>query len=140
MVASSEYFEPSDTAESRALIDRVCVSSRLEPRAAAERLDALGELFELRRVERGEEPDWAVDTWATVGAEVAAALRISLGMAGSYMHYARAMRDRLPQVRAGDIDYSMFRTIVYRTESITDAEAWPRWMRGWLCARRAGRR
>jgi hypothetical protein len=32
------------------------------------------------------------------GAEVAAAFRISLAMAGSYMRYALAMRKRLPQV------------------------------------------
>ncbi len=78
---------------------------------AADRLDAIGELFELRRTQRGEAADWAVDTWAAVGAEVAAALRISLGRAGSYVRYGVAMRERLPQVaalfRAGDIDYRM---------------------------------
>jgi hypothetical protein len=70
-----EYWEPSETDRSRAL-----------------------KLFELRRVERGECADWAVDTWAAVGAKVAAAFRISLAMAGSYMRYALAMRERLPQV------------------------------------------
>ncbi len=121
-----EYFEPSDTAQSRALIDRMRAAWRVEAQAAADRLDAIGELFELRRVERGEEADWAVDTWAAVGAEVAAAFRTSLAMAGSYMHYALAMRERLPQVgavfRAGDIDYRRFQTIVYRTHLITDAQ------------------
>ncbi|BBX75157.1 hypothetical protein MSHI_30630 [Mycobacterium shinjukuense] len=42
-----------------------------EAQAAAARLAAIGELFELRRVERGECADWAVDTWAAVAAEVA---------------------------------------------------------------------
>ena len=74
----------------------------------AGRLDAVGELFELRRVECGEHEDWAVVTWAAVGAEVAAAFRISLAMGGSYLRYALAMRERLPGVaevfRAGDID------------------------------------
>src|SRR5580700_6840898 len=78
-----EYWEPSDTDRWRALIDRMCAARRTESRAAADRLDAIGELFELRRVERGECADWAVDTWAAVGAEVAAAFRISLAMAGS---------------------------------------------------------
>lgn len=92
----------------------------------AARLDAVGELFELRRAQRGEEADWAVDTWAAVGAEIAAAFRVSLAMAGSFMRYALAMRERLPQVaavfRAGDIDFRLFQTIVYRTDLITDAE------------------
>lgn len=123
----ADYFEPSDTAQSRALIDRVCASSRAENRAAADRLDAIGQLFELRRIERGERKDWAVDTWAAVSADVAAALRISLGLADSVLHYALAMRERLPQVgevfRAGDIDYRLFQTIVYRTDLITDVDA-----------------
>ena len=46
-------------------------------------------------------------------------------MAGSFMRYALAMRERLPRVaavfRAGDIDYRLFQTIVYRTDLITDA-------------------
>jgi Domain of unknown function (DUF222) len=121
-----EHFEPSDTAQSRALIDRMCSAGRAEAQAAAQRLDAIAALFELRRAERGEHADWAVDTWAAVGAEVAAAFRISLAMAGSYMRYALAMRERLPQVsavfRAGDIDYRLFQTIVYRTDLITDPE------------------
>ncbi|HYB80574.1 MAG TPA: DUF222 domain-containing protein, partial [Mycobacterium sp.] len=91
-----EYWEPPQTERSRALVDRMCVSWRGEARAAADRLDAIGELFELRRAQRGEQQDWAVDTWAAVGAEVAAAFRISLAMAGSYMRYALAMRERLP--------------------------------------------
>lgn len=114
-----------DTERSRELIDRMSAAWRLEARAAADRLDAIGELFELRRAENGEHPEWAVDTWAAVAAEVAAAFRIRLAMAGSYLRYALAMRERLPAVaaafRAGDIDYRLFQTIVYRTDLITDA-------------------
>jgi hypothetical protein len=106
-----EYWEPSDTDQSRTLIDRMCAARRVESRAAADRLDAIGELFVLRRAERGERAEWAVDTWAAVGAEVAAALQTSLAMAVSYMRYALAMRERLPRVaevlRAGDIDYGL---------------------------------
>jgi Domain of unknown function (DUF222) len=58
---------------------------------------------------------------------VAAALRISVAMAVSYLHYAMALRNRLPEVgkvfRAGDIDYRAFQTIVFRTELITDPDA-----------------
>ncbi|MGD1172073.1 HNH endonuclease signature motif containing protein [Mycobacterium seoulense] len=120
-----ESWEAPRCARSRALVDRMCASWRLEAQAAADRLDAVGELFELRRAQRGEEADWAVDTWAAVGAEIAAAFRVSLAMAGSFMRYALAMRERLPQVaavfRAGDISYRLFQTIVYRTDLITDA-------------------
>ncbi|MGB9302481.1 MAG: HNH endonuclease signature motif containing protein, partial [Mycobacterium sp.] len=120
----AEYFKPSDTDASRALLARVSGSGRQEAQAAASRLDAIWELFELRRKERGEMVDWAVDTWAAVGAEVAAVLRISLAMAGSYMHYAKAMWERLPKIaavfRAGDIDYRMFQTLVFRTGAIAD--------------------
>jgi Domain of unknown function (DUF222)/HNH endonuclease len=122
-----EYWEPSRTDRSCALMERMGAARRVEAAAAADRLDAIGELFELRRAERGEQQDWAVDTWAAVGAEVAAALRISLAMAGSYMRYALAMRERLPRVaevfRAGEIDYDLFATMVYRSDLITDAAA-----------------
>jgi hypothetical protein len=111
-----EHWKPSETDQSRALVDRMRVSWRAEAQAAADRLDAIGELFELRRAERGECEEWAVDSWAAVGAEVAAAFRISMAMAGSYMRYALAMRERLPQVatvfRAGEIDYRLFQTLV----------------------------
>lgn len=119
-----DYFEPSDTPASRSLICGVITASREENRAAARRLSSIADLFELRRAERGEHENWAVDTWAAVGAEVAAALRISLGKAGSYMNYGLAML-RLPDIAtlfaAGDIDMQTFATIVYRTELVTDA-------------------
>jgi hypothetical protein len=62
-----------------AVLDRLRVSHRAEARAAADRLVAIGELFDVRRAEWGEEAEWAVDTWSAVGAEVAAVLRVSLG-------------------------------------------------------------
>lgn len=108
------------------MIGDICSAGRTENQAAARRLRHIGELFEMRRTERGEEEHWAVDTWAAVGAELAGALRISLGKAGSYLAYALAMR-KLPAIAAvfadGDIDMAAFRTIVYRTDLITDDEA-----------------
>jgi hypothetical protein len=121
-----DYWEPPGTAESGVFLEQLRVASCQENQAAAGRLRAICELFELRRRQRGEREDWAVDTWAAVGAEVAAALRISLAKAGSYLNYALAML-RLPAVAAvftaGDIDMGVFQTIVYRTEWITDPEA-----------------
>ncbi len=118
-----DYWEPPDTPASRALIDTLVASTRHENQAAACRLKAVGDLFEMRRAERGEAEDWAVDTWAAVGAEIAAALRVSLGKAGSFMNYGLAML-RLPAVAAvfaaGDIGMDAFRTISYRTGNITD--------------------
>src|SRR6202044_797203 len=70
--------------------------------------------------------EWAIDSEEAVSAELAAALRISQGLAGSQLRYARAMRERLPNVadvfRAGDIDQRTFATIVYRTDLIIDSE------------------
>ncbi|WP_191496330.1 DUF222 domain-containing protein, partial [Mycobacterium simulans] len=124
-----EMFErcyPSTTAESAAMVDRVCASARAENRAAAEQLVAIGELFAYRLSRCSDTEQWAVDTEAAVSAEVGAALRISQGLAGSQLRYARAMRERLPQTgevfKAGDIDYRMFRTIVYRTDLIIDPD------------------
>jgi len=108
------------------MIADVAGAARRENQAAAQKLKSTGDLFELRRAERGETEDWAVDTWAAVGAELAAALRISLGKAGSFMSYGLAMR-RLPAVAAvfaaGDIDTQIFAAVAYRTELITDEAA-----------------
>ena len=119
-------WNPPLTPASRALVGELLKAGRAENQAAARRLTAIAELFELRRRQRDEEPDWAVDTWAAVGAEVAAALRVGLGKAGGYLTYALAMR-RLPAVaaafRAGDIDMNTYRVLVYRTELITAESA-----------------
>ena len=134
------------------LVDRIFAASRAENRAAGERLVAIGELDLLRLHESGDCESWASDTWDSVTAEVAAALRISQALASSYLGYSRTMRNRLPRVgaalAAGDISYSMFQTIVYRTDLITDpdvmaavdaelavkARRWPSMIRGRLSA------
>ena len=121
-------------------------------RAAGERLAAIGELDALRLRECGERETWTSDTWDAISAEVAAALGISAALASSLVDYSRAMRLRLPRVGAallaGDISYSMFQTIVYRTNLITDTDAmavvdaelavkvrrWPSLTRGRLAA------
>ena len=95
-----ELFErhyPSKTPESAALVDRICLSARAENRAAAAQLDAVGQLFAYRLSRCSENENWAIDTMEAVAAEVAAALRISQGLAASRLRYARAMRERLPQ-------------------------------------------
>src|ERR1700731_1557830 len=124
-----EMFErryPSRTTESTALLDRIGASWRAQNRAAAAALGALGELFAYRLTRCSATEEWAVDTEAAVSAEVAAALRMSQGLAASQLRYARAMRERLPKLaegfHAGDIDQRTFATIVYRTDLITDRD------------------
>jgi hypothetical protein len=81
-------------------------------------------LFTYRLSRCSETEDWAIDTMEAVAAEIAAALRISQSLAASRPRYARAMRERLPKAGevflAGDIDYRMFQTLVYRTDLIAD--------------------
>ena len=124
-----EMFErhyPSKTPESSALVDRVRGWVRVENRAAAASLVAMGELFGYRLSRCSDTEDWAVDTEEALIAEVAAALRMSQGLAASQLRYARAMRERLPRLaevfKAGDIDQRTFATIVYRTDLITDRD------------------
>jgi uncharacterized protein DUF222 len=121
------WYASRPTPESAALLGRVCDAARAEAQAAAERLVAIGELHVLRCRDSGEREDWATDTWEAVAAQVAAALRISVAMGSSYLHYAMAMRHRLPEVgkvfQAGDIDYRAFQTIVFRSDLITDDNA-----------------
>ena len=108
------------------LLERIGAAARAENRAVGERLLVIGELDLLRLRQVGERETWCTDTQEAVTAEVAAALGISQGLAASYLYYSRAMRTRLPRVgellRAGEIDYRTFQTIVYRTDLITDPE------------------
>ncbi|GFG97743.1 hypothetical protein MTIM_36220 [Mycobacterium timonense] len=121
-----ERCHPSVTAESAALLEHVGLAARVENRAAAAQLVAIGQLFAYRLSRCAETEDWAVDTEAAVAAEVAAQLRIGQGLAASRVRYARALRERLPKVGAvfgaGDIDYRMFQTMVFRTDLIVDPE------------------
>ena len=124
-----ELFErryPSTTRESAALVDGICASWRAQNRGVGALLSAVGQLFGYRLSRCSETQDWAIDTEEAVAAEVAAALRISQGLAASQLRYARAMRERLPKVgavfAAGDIDYRMFQTMVYRTDLISDPD------------------
>ena len=122
-----ELFErhyPTKTAESAARVDRDLCFWRVENRAAAAQLAADGGVVWLSVVAVFRDRGVGCRYEAAVAAEVASALRISQGLAVSRLRYARAMRERLPKVaevfKAGDIDYRMFRTLVYRTDLITD--------------------
>ncbi len=83
--------------------------------------------MQLRERQYGDRPAWAADLWDAVAAELAAALRISPALASGYLRDALAMRERLPKVgqclAAGEINYTLFHTIAYRTALITDEKA-----------------
>lgn len=115
----------SDVA-ARSMVKRVCASARAENRAAAEGLVSIDNLYRLRLREVGGRDEWAMDTVEQVTAEVAAALRISQGLAADRVADAIAMRRRLPLVGkvflAGDIDYLIFQALVSRTDLITDED------------------
>jgi len=121
-----ELMEPPATLEPAALLDDVRAASRAESRAAAQRLSGIWNLYKVRLRETGDHAEWAVDTWDAVAAEVAAALNITLMMAGSFVRMAKSMHERLPLLgmvfAAGDIDYRAFQTMVYRTDLITDPD------------------
>jgi Domain of unknown function (DUF222) len=102
------------TTESTGWMERIGAAVRIENRAVAAQLVAIGQLFGHRLAQCSETEDWAIDTMEAVAAEVAAGLRISQGLAADRLRYARAMRERLPKVAevfvAGDIDYQAFST------------------------------
>ncbi|HEU4361772.1 MAG TPA: HNH endonuclease signature motif containing protein [Mycobacterium sp.] len=139
-----------EVAELAALTDRMCAATRAENQAAGARLVAIGDLDVLILRARGQEETWCSDTAAAIAVEIGAALKISRHAAESYLCHARALRRRLPQVgallTAGELSYGNFKTIVYRTDLITDPDIlakvdatlaarihrWPGITRGWL--------
>ncbi|TDK95002.1 DUF222 domain-containing protein, partial [Mycobacterium paragordonae] len=114
------------TEDSVGWMTRIGAAARVVNQAQAAELVAIGQLFSHRSVAGSERGQWAIDTFKAVAGEVAAGLKISQGRAETKLHYARAMRERLPQVAAvlcaGDIDLEAFATIVFRTDLIEDPQ------------------
>lgn len=113
----------------RALIDAMGEATRDEAAAIARRFALIGELDARRAREWQECNLWCTDPYEAVAAEISAAQNISRGRASGQVHYARVLRDRLPQVAGvfatGVIDERMVATIIARTENV-DAEAMER--------------
>lgn len=104
------------------LVDTIGDAGRAENSACARRLAAIAELYGRRviAVEDGHGREmWRIDPWEAVAAEVGAAGCITAAAAGSLMHNAICIRERLPRVGAlfatGAIDYRTVRMIVART-------------------------
>ena len=107
-----------------ALIDVMGEATRDESTAIAQRLAAVGELYARRAQELSETFWWRSDPTDEVAAEVSAAQNISHARAVGQVHYARTLRERLPEVAKvfaqGVIDFRMVSTIIARTENVTD--------------------
>jgi hypothetical protein len=92
----------SESDGSVAMLGRMRSAARGEACQAATRLDAIGDLMALRMVQDGGASDnWVFDVVDAVAVEIAAAMRISRGLAASYIRYADAMRNHLPPDRGG---------------------------------------
>ncbi|TMS52609.1 HNH endonuclease signature motif containing protein [Mycobacterium sp. DBP42] len=109
------------------LIDQISAAARAESVAIAARLAAIGALDSLREQELIDSILWRTDPFEEVCAEVSAAMRIARGRAGTQVHHARVLRDKLPQVAArfavGDIDYRVVRMLIARTTT-ADRSVW----------------
>ncbi len=111
------------------LVDAAGGWARAENRAAAHKLAAMAELFHRRTgLPTAEERElWWIDPQAAVGAELAAAVNVSTGMALHQTNRGVALRDRLPKVAAlfadGLLSDLLVRTIVSRTSLIEDPAA-----------------
>ena len=111
-----------------AVVDGMAAAVRAESAEIARRLALIGELDARRTVELAETVFWRTDPFEEVAAEVSAALSISRSRAGSQIHYARALRDKLPHIAAlfatGAIDFRVVTTIIARTANVAE-QAWP---------------
>ncbi|WP_159426373.1 DUF222 domain-containing protein, partial [Mycolicibacterium vaccae] len=109
------------------LIDAAAVTSRMENAICARKLAVMAELF-IRRVDLAPDDrlDWWVDPEAAVTAELAAAYRITQGLALHQAYRAVVLRDRLPRLGAlflqGLISEMLVRAIITRTDLITDPD------------------
>lgn len=113
--------------ESSALLDQAVAAARAEAQATGRRLNVIADLMRMWYRQHGDPAEWVVDLWDAMAAELAAALRISRGLASRYMSDAELIRERLPKVgeclAAGDINYAMFNVIAHRTALITGEKA-----------------
>ena len=112
------------------LIDVIEESARAENSACARRLAAIAELYSRRvvPVEDGQGRElWRIDPWEAVAAEVSAAQCITPAAAGSLLHDAICLHERLPAVAAvfatGVINYRTVRLIIARTLLALDPDA-----------------
>ncbi len=105
---------------------------------------AIGELYARRAPEDDvDRINWGIDGHANVVAEISAELNVSRGRAASQLHFAIALRERLPEVArvfgSGVIDVRMVAALVNRCDNIEDPAllammdaALARWAPKWM--------
>jgi hypothetical protein len=107
------------------LIDVMGEATRDESTAIAQRLWAVGELYERRSGDLAGCEWWCADACDAVAAEVSAVQNISHARAVGQVQYACALRYRLPSVAKvfarGTIDFRVVATIISRTENVEQA-------------------
>ncbi len=108
-----------------AAVDAITLATREENAAGARRLSAIGDLWALRAPDDDiEKRYWAIDGYAGLVVEVAAALGVSRKRAQAQVDRAVMLRTRLPKVAAvyakGLIDAVLVAMIVARTDLIID--------------------
>jgi hypothetical protein len=105
------------------LIDAMGGAARLEAAVTARRLASMAELYHRRLRQDADRDGLAVDVWACVSAEIAAAGRISRGRADHLLDVAVVLRDKLPAVAAvfaaGHVDYRVVAAAVSRTTLVS---------------------
>ena len=112
-----------------ALIDALECHTRAEAVAAADRLAVIGEIV-ARHCDDEDDTSahCAIDGWETAAAAISAACNLGRKAASTQMRIAQTLRQRLPQVAAvfarGDISAKDIATITWRTQNITDDDAW----------------
>jgi len=127
------------------VVDVITDAAHRQNAMCGRELAAIGELYARRAPEDDvDRENWAIDGHENVVAEVGAALGISRGRARGRLHYAIALRERLPRVAEvfarGLIDFRMMAAVVSRTELVEDpvliakldaavARHSPKWMR-----------
>ena len=113
-------------ADDAGLIDAGVEATRFEAAVMARRLAAMAELYHRRLRQEAERERLAVDVWACVCAEIAAAGRISRGYASSLLNTAVVLRNELPKVAevfaAGRVDYRVIAAVVSRVSLIRDPD------------------
>ncbi len=124
MVASM-FESNSDPHAAAAAVDAITLATREENAAGARRLAAISDLWALRAPDDDvEKRYWAIDGYAGLIVEVAAALGVSRKRAQAQVDRAVTLRTRLPKVAAvyakGLIDAVMVAMIVSRTDLIID--------------------
>ena len=97
--ASPQVLPAFDGVDNAGVVDFITDAARQQNAMCGRELAAIGELYARRAPEDDvDRENWAIDGHENLVAEVGAALGISRGRARGRLHYAIALRERLPRV------------------------------------------